>query len=655
MKLCQQIFLLIRDAIEPLTVEEISTAVALDCVSNTVNDEDRLLDPADEILKLCSPLITVVNEQAQMIHTSVKDFLQQLDGSRDDSNAFLALKSLSKLSQAEYRLWKLSASLLRKHLLYGHIIPESTLDTYCDSVFYNYACLHWHEHVIALSSPPDAVLTKLRQFLTGNEFVTWSEILFDLKNKSGLDPQVAVRAALKNWYISLPAKTREQIPINAFFVTSHEALRRELTEKADDELLPNLPLVRLGEYFNLGAESREDWQKAYEYKKTVAENYAKILGNRNPITLVARTSLLQEYFWQTRFDEAVKELLEVSTTQYEVLGEEVDYFSTLQLLGLAQFYVNKFDESCSTLEKSQNGLRKLLDSSNPSLLATELYEGYAHEAKGELDQAYALYRDIWSRWAPVMGIEHPLSLMVQCASGSIHRKRKEYDQAQMSILQSYNTRLRLFTIGNNVCVDSAIQLAAVYRDQGCGQQAGELLDSISTSSVFSSDFERACQVQHIRALVGFDAGDYKGPKLLLQRLLHQASGTDRDKNNRELLWIRITLADVLRNHGEDDEASMLFSDLVEPDKDDDTDDEGIDNTAPPSPSSLDGEPEPPSQLAIAEKALRFVKDANQEKARNLLKEHRLRWVRKRDFWIMQGGPITDTGSMVTVRLSQVPD
>jgi hypothetical protein len=200
LKICRQIFLLVLNAMEPLTVEEISTALALDCVSNDINDEDRLHDPANAVLRLCGPLITVVNERAQMIRTSVKDFLQRLnksndpalridlDISADDSNTFLALKSLTKLSQAEYRLWEFPATLLRKHLLEGHIFAKPTLDSYEGSVFYNYACLHWHEHVTALKRPPEALLTKLSQFLTGNEFVTWSEVLFDLKNQSGLDP-----------------------------------------------------------------------------------------------------------------------------------------------------------------------------------------------------------------------------------------------------------------------------------------------------------------------------------------------------------------------------------------------------------------------------------------------------------------------------------
>ena len=84
---------------------------------------------------------------------------------------------------------------------------------------------------------------------------------------------------------------------------------------------------------------------------------------------------------------------------------------------------------------------------------------------------------------------------------------------------------------------------------------------------------------------------------------------------------------------------MLFVDLVEPESD------TCDGGSPASTSSLDEEPEPPTQLIIAEKALRLVKQAKQTEAETLLHESRLRWTRHRDFWIMQGGPISDTAWM----------
>ena len=69
---------------------------------------------------------------------------------------------------------------------------------------------------------------------------------------------------------------------------------------------------------------------------------------------------------------------------------------------------------------------------------------------------------------------------------------------------------------------------------------------------------------HIRSLVGFDNGEYETPKFALLNLLNQATGNNRDRNKRDLLWIRIRLADVMREYGEADDALMLFSELVEP-------------------------------------------------------------------------------------------
>jgi hypothetical protein len=183
-------------------------------------------------------------------------------------------------------------------LLAGHVAAKFEIDSTpekseTDSTFYKYACLHWHEHVTALVQPSGSVIMKLGTFILGNEFVTWSEILFELKGQRGLDPQVTVRVALERWYKSLAADDRLKIPIGSLFVKSHESLSKELAEKADDRVLRYLPFVRLGNYYNLGAQSSEEWRKAFEYKKMVVEGYEKELGAENVITLRAKTSMLQ--------------------------------------------------------------------------------------------------------------------------------------------------------------------------------------------------------------------------------------------------------------------------------------------------------------------------------------------------------------------------
>lgn len=132
----------------------------------------------------------------------------------------------------------------------------------------------------------------------------------------------------------------------------------------------------------------------------------------------------------------------------------------------------------------------------------------------------------------------------------------------------------------------------------------------------------------------------------MERLLNEATSDGRDENNRELLWVRVTLADVLRYHDKDDEALMLFSDLVAPRASVSL----LPATQPANedhyfPSDLMDEPEPPAQLTLAETAVRLVKDAMPDEADELLREAGLQWRRKKDFWVLEGGPLTDTASM----------
>jgi hypothetical protein len=163
--------------------------------------------------------------------------------------------------------------------------------------------------------------------------------------------------------------------------------------------------------------------------------------------------------------------------------------------------------------------------------------------------------------------------------------------------------------------------------------------------VLETEFERKCQYVHIRALLASKKGHFEQAKQALRLILHEASTKEPSVVNRELLWIRITLADLLRECGESDEAIVLFSDLV-------TRIGSEEKSHSVKNSALDDEPEPPARLALAEKALRLVKDTKKKEAKILLSKNGLRWKRKQDFWVITGGPVVDTASIAGVWFSE---
>jgi len=623
---------------EPLTSASISQFLALKDAECLIDEHELDFEPAKEIMRLCAPLVQVSNSgRVHFFHGSAKEFLLSHQLTSDESDQLLARKCLGVLSQSTYRDPAFAVSLLRKHILRGtgYDADDTTLPD--ESEIYTYAVLYFQEHVAVLRDLPDDFVALLARFLQGTEFVTWSETLFELCREAGFGRHIAVYNRLTQWRKFLPGPVQAEIPLDDFFEGPHLHLSQLLRDKFTDQLLQYLPRVRIGDYFNAGGQSTDDWQKAYDVKQMVVTGTAELLGSEDPIVLKFRASLLQEYFWQKRFAEGMRELLILTESLRRIVGEDdPDLYNALWLLGLTHFCQSKFEDADHIYRESANGLKRLCGRSSRAYLVVQLYEGHRLEQLHQFDEAIELYAIICKELGPVVGPINSFILMAQTAMGAVQRKQGKYQEAKLNLFEGWAGRKQIFSININVCLDAAIQLALLYRDKGEGKSCLELLDQVSDSTVLERDFERSCQMAHLRALVGFDNGEYNTPKLALLRLLDEASGPNRDKNNRELLWIRITLANVMRHHGDEDEALMLFTDLVKP--------------VSGSADGLDGEPEPPSQLRIAEQALRLVRQACLTESQTLLRDNGLQWLRDEDFWILgQGGPVTDTAVIAPIR------
>lgn len=648
------VLLLLVGAHENLTAAEISTAMAFSPDTHELDSELKLINAETRIARVCRPFVELASDRRiQFIHSTVKEFFLGDQGrstqwkssesalhlSLQDCHQSLARRTLASLTQSVYQTWQHSARLLQQHLMPGEDLgtglgEPTTTSQHND--FYNYSCRHWQDHLIMLAEPDQIILNLFRKFLQQNGFVAWSEAMVDLANLSAPSAQVSVRAALQQWHsANLKPGLRPKVPLDGYFLDAHQALSNELAEQAQSAVLPYLPLARLGEFYNVGGETVEEWELGYSFKKEVVCGYEATLGKRNRFTLNARTSLYQEYLWKMRMDEAREGLAEVAKLQLESVGTEVpDYYTTLFYLGAVEFHLTMFEDARQTLGTSADGLKRLLGDVNSKAIQAELFIGYSLEAEGRLSLAAALYEEIWNKWTGIAGGASGISLMIQTAQGSCCRKMGYLDTARDLLYHSWTERKHLFTVENNVTVDSGIQLAILWRDLEDSERATDILAEVLDSGIFPADFERSCQVEHLRALIDFDRGRYRDGKNRLRRCLEQADNGHHGVHNRELLWIRITLADALRHHGEGDDALMLFTDLV---------------TRLSLADELVDEPEPRHQLETAEEALRYLKSYNQAAATELLQRHQLKWKRTRDFWVLQGGPISDTAWMAPPR------
>lgn len=106
----------------------------------------------------------------------------------------------------------------------------------------------------------------------------------------------------------------------------------------------------------------------------------------------------------------------------------------------------------------------------------------------------------------------------------------------------------------------------------------------------------------------------------------------RDSYNRWLLWARLSLYKMKADRGEEDEALVLFDNIIH--------ERSTGNARGPA-----SEPDSPRVLRLARDLVELVRQRRCEEADALLQEENLEWVREEDLWILPGGPMAETAWM----------
>jgi len=640
----REIFLLLAGATRFLTVDEVSEALTLVDVSQglTEDDRDEIFDIEEEIKRLCEPLATLSKNYVHLVHLSVRDFLflparenalskhATLSMTSDESNDYLARKCFSKLSLEEYRMPNRIAALLRKNLYSEYSRIDEDVNIEISNVFYEYAATNWFIHLTAIENPEISLLRQAEMFLCGKEFVTWGEFFYNLRDD--MAPIVEARGRLQPWFSKLPPASQRIVHIDQYYTQPYKELSKFYGEDGGDKTLPFLCLYQLGDFYIMAAEIQE----AYEVKRIVADELTTLLGRKNPLTLRAISTASLQHILEGRMTEAETVFSEISKTQLEVVGEDrPDGFVSLQFAAEAEYYMTRFQEAAHNTAKANAGLLKILGPYHRLYLIGQLFYGYELAALGQLDQSLYILEEIYKERVKTLGQDNGLALMAQVAIGQVYRKLGEYQKAKDNLEKALEARRRIWGPRIFISLDPAIHLIIVCREMGDQNNAKRYVGEISQPGLVDQYFGRLCQVEHLRALLLIDLGEFENPRKILQAVLDKSAEMGRESNNQALLWVRLTLATILREHNRADEASMLFDDIVTEIKESDS----------TSQNSLDEEPQPPKLLRIAEEALRLVRSGKSRQSDALLKENGLKWVRDKDFWIESGGPAADTARM----------
>jgi tetratricopeptide (TPR) repeat protein len=620
----KEIFTILIGAHRPLNVDEISSMLATR-ISPDYDTGDTLITPKETIRTLCWPLVDVSQNQVQIIHASVREFLT--NGSSEnpksvrvqvsDSKDYMAKVCLNELRRSKNVPWHVAVSLLKHNIHGGTIEGIASFQQHTHDCLYDYVATHWHSHIMTGDWRLTAgSASQLGAWMDSEAFILWVEYLCHVKGLPDLGPILSVKAEMKSWCISLPEKLRKNIPLTSFLVRPYETACERAKKDRVDAILPSIFLYRIAYFLNL--ESNES-EKVFTMRKSIMKEASKYLGEQHPFSLRCAADFAIEQIISFNYDEAETLLSRILELQRQAVDPNAfDAFYTISYIALCKYYQLELEESVALQEVAAAGLVHALGTTNRNALKSKLYLGWALEAQGNFSGALQIYRDVLAVWTTLQPMDNPLTMMAQSCLSMVERKQGNNKDALIHGDEAFVNRQRIMGDQNTITFDSALNLVFIYRNMEDYGQAKAMLDLARSMGAAHQAKVRLCQLDRLDACIKADQNEVSEAIQMLSGMIQEASRLNADPN-RELLSARLDLADLLRKTGKSGEVLELFKGLVEPKKGKQKD-ETID-------------------MNVVEQAARcLIYDKDLRRAQTLLDMIGCKWNNSRYYWIPAGGP-----------------
>lgn len=612
------LFLIMFQTQQPLRTAEVADALSL------------RPERADMIISgLCKPLASSYGGFIHFSHPSVREFFdvyhQQDDHSLGisfaDSHSLLAERCLTCLLDKRYAdLHLIGKYLLASYSEQGSLYPDTAQH---EGPFFDYAMKFWDYHLVRTSEPSKSLLQQVNSFILGLQFVYWTE----RSRQSRQDYTHLVRvnvtfAALKSWLKGLSDQDQAVVEIDKFFERCYNRLADVLQSSRTDGILPWLARMAVGDFYFIAGFT----EKVCLLRPHILAALQTLLGPRHRLTLRAKSDAAHLRVHTGRMIAARRMYTEVVNIQRDVLGENSSQFlDTLSLKGQTEYFMTDFVAAVLTWTKVSVGALGLLGPDHFLYIVAQMWYAQAMVYMGQPEPGLQTLQSLLERRREVTGADDGFVNVAQLYVGEILLLLGRYEESIAALDIVLIWRRGYYPLSNIYRLDAEITLAFAYYAAGRDEEAVNLVKQVEEEALnLYFEFQRYCQVAHVKGLLLAKAGSLDEAIHLLQDTITQAY---EDQGNRALLWIRLDLATLLRKRdaeGDRDQASANFDNLVK------------DVSGENDPGFPD-EPDPPRFLAVAERALRLVRAGKDAEARRELDSEQLDWRRPSDLWLWLGG------------------
>ncbi len=498
--LCRRVLQWIITTKEQLTVNQLAVALAVRDGQKFFDETDMMIDPREEILTVCAPLVEILDDDiVRIIHLSVKDFL--LDSSRTDGqndfifstdtlSANIGITLLTLLSFDAFSASIFSASTSswgsNDQIKGGNPSvaagPSSSVSDEADdqsddeknssqaSVMLQYGLDNWHHHCVESEAVEYAhrLHPFVCDYLKSDSCFLWMETLGcqDSANwihyesrlvEWGRKLVVGQETALSKGFIHQIAHRRFE-RLNRHFDLSHPE-----TLKAMNALATS--------WWEQG-----HWKEAEKLELQEIEIRKKVLGPEHQDTMKCIDGLAATYLDQGRYNEAEELLMQILPIQTKILGLEhpETLFSTARLAS-TYFNQGRWKEAEELDIQVMEMRKRVLGQEHPDTLWSMGNLALTYSKQGCWKEAEELGIQVIETRKRVLGQEHPDTLSSMGNLASMYSSQGRWKEAEELEIQVMETRKRVLGEGHPNTLSSMNNLAHTWKSLGQDKDAIALM------------------------------------------------------------------------------------------------------------------------------------------------------------------------------------
>jgi tetratricopeptide (TPR) repeat protein len=255
----------VTTATRPMTVEELSVALAIEPGSKALDEGEIILRLENDIRELCGPMLKIMDDRTvQVVHRSVKEMLHRsapytngastiadenqkylITLTPENEHTRLASSCITYLAYDEYR----KAEFLQQILRLGDVSPIARTQPLIE-----YATLHWVTHLTNSGSDGMFLLNQVLEFLQSVNSYTWVQLTtaFTKREDANFSLHTLMCSKLLRWVKENGLNQADSIHILNSFLTRAVERGVELSEKEFglDHVQTLKALLRLGCFYD---------------------------------------------------------------------------------------------------------------------------------------------------------------------------------------------------------------------------------------------------------------------------------------------------------------------------------------------------------------------------------------------------------------------